>query len=182
MGLTADVKGEIQVLVFPSEIKSAVTEEEANKLAELAQGRRVLELGTEFGRSTITMAQTAQWVVAIDHCSTSPYGPYPHTATEFLKNVARYNLQRKIIPIVGYGDDAGRILRSASFDMLFIDGDHTADSLSLDLRALAHTLCEKHVIAFHDYDESQFSDYSKEIDKRYKLSGVVGTVAWVEVP
>ncbi len=169
------------MLVFPSEIRSAVTEVEANKLAELAEAKRVLELGTELGRSTITMAQTARLVVTIDHCLYSPYGPYPHTAIEFLKNVARYNLQKKIIPIVGCRDDVGPILRSASFDMLFIDGHHTAESLSLDLRTLTHTLREKHVIAFHDYDESQFPDYKKEIDKRYKISGVVGTVAWVRV-
>ena len=169
------------MLVFPSEIKSAVTEVEANKLAELAEGRRVLELGTDFGRSTIAMAQTAQLVVTIDHCLASPFGPYPHTAIEFLKNVARYDLQKKIIPIVGWSHDVGRILRSASFDMLFIDGHHTADSLSSDLRTLTHTLRQKHVIAFHDYDESQFPDYKKEIDKRYKISGVVGTVAWVRV-
>ncbi len=169
------------MLVFPSEIKSAVTEVEVNKLAELAQSRRVLELGTDFGRSTITMAQTARLVVTIDHCLASPFGPYPHTAIELLKNVARYDLQKKIIPIVGWGDEVGRILRSASFDMLFIDGHHTADSLSLDLRTLTHTLRENHVIAFHDYDESQFPDYKKEIDKRYKISCVVGTVAWVEV-
>jgi hypothetical protein len=53
---------------FPTDVRGWLTPKEGETLAQLAEGKLVLEIGSYHGLSTICMAQTAKMVHAIDWC------------------------------------------------------------------------------------------------------------------
>lgn len=124
-----------------------LTSEEADELRRLARGKTVLELGAWKGRSTVVLADVAHYVVSVDrHQGIAEAGgedslPDYLAAVRSFKNVA--------IVIGDFGDVIVR-LGVGEFDLVYIDGDHDADSVEWDA-GHAMSLRPK-TIAFHDWD------------------------------
>lgn len=103
------------------DIPTAVTSEEVAVLRTLARGKRVLEVGSLLGASTVAVAQVAKYVVSID-----PHEGYPAdnprpTLVPFLENLERYYVRNKVRVCVGTHDQFFPLFEDESFDLVFID-------------------------------------------------------------
>lgn len=108
----------------------SVTEEEAQLLAWLAVGRRVLEIGTGLGISTQAMANRQNIVTSIDN---DPW------------------VQENIWPIlsvysINFLTERPKL---GVFDMVFIDGEHSTAEAKADIE-YAHRVCKRGMIVVHD--------------------------------
>jgi predicted O-methyltransferase YrrM len=113
----------------PDPDRASVTLQEGIVLADWAAGKRVLEVGTGLGVSTVCLADTATEVVTIDP------DEWVHANVTLPANVVRV---RSLDEVRG------------TFDLAFIDGDHTYDAVVRDIEeCLVHMNADGHV-AFHD--------------------------------
>jgi predicted O-methyltransferase YrrM len=135
--------------IFAAEIPSSTTEAECRCLAELARGRRVLEIGSYFGRSTVALASTAALVHTIDVHPADEVGG--DTLTALIANLDRYDLRHKVVVLAGFSQLILPQLNPGSFDLAFLDGQHQRDPVEEDLAALLPLVHPRGVIAFHDY-------------------------------
>lgn len=136
---------------FPADVDGWLTEDEGRALADLAEDKRVLEVGSYCGRSTICMAQTAASVVAVDpfdgDCTERPRD----TFGDFMENAIRYEVPHKITAIQGRFWDAASHLPTGGFDLAFIDGAHDYASVQRDAALAIGLLAPDGLLAFHDY-------------------------------
>lgn len=130
-------------------ISTSLLPEEAAKLAELAKGGDVLEVGSAFGFSTVTMALVARNVTAVDphtghgsyealHGNLDAYGA--SSAVEVLRGMSQVEL-----PFLSEYD--------YRFDLAFIDGDHTAAAVQHDVMWALRLLKPGGILACHDFGE-----------------------------
>jgi predicted O-methyltransferase YrrM len=139
--------------VFPADIDSAVTEDECRKLAELAEGKTVLELGAWKGRSTVAMAQTARRVFSVDWHQGDDHAGEGWTLREYIQNLTRYGVWDRVVPIIGRFEDVlPRLVKG--FDLTFIDGLHTTEAAVSDLNWAGIVTDGR--IAMHDYNVQGF--------------------------
>lgn len=133
------------------EIQTSMTENELAALAELAEGKTVLEIGSFLGASTITMAQSAKRVFAVDwHRGDVHHAPGTETLDDFLKSIREWDLRHKIIPVIGRTEHVLPVLREWAFDFVFVDAKHTYDAV---LHDGGYALRLGDVVAFHDYGD-----------------------------
>ena len=93
--------------------RNSITEKEGSILAGLAEGLAVCEIGTGTGFSALCMARTASRVTTIDIC------PF---------------VEKEVWPELREAGIACQSFRPMDrFDMIFIDGDHSALSVGRDL-------------------------------------------------
>lgn len=134
---------------FPGEVRGWLSEREGRRLAELAEGKRVLEIGAFAGRSTICMAQVAASVDVIDPLDgRATPTPCDHS-DELVANLKRYKIGAKIH--CGTTEEMAPTLDEQSFDLVFIDGDHSLPAVQLDIKESLRLLKPGGVLAFHDY-------------------------------
>jgi glycosyltransferase involved in cell wall biosynthesis len=136
---------------FAADVESAVTEAECCRLASLATGKVVLELGSWLGRSTIALASTADIVHAVDWHRGDEHAGHHDTLQEFLLNLARHGVRDKVIVHLGRFEDVARILKPKGFDVIFIDGLHTRAAVDADISSFLSALRNGGSLAFHDY-------------------------------
>lgn len=145
-----------------------LTADEGRFLAEVARGKKVLEIGSYCGRSTIWMARTAEEVTAVDWfkgdaCIDKFHQTYPEYAAkavpagkrlleQFMANLAVYDVLHKVKVIVGDSDAILPKLSWRSFDVIFIDGAHDYFSTLNNLVPSLRLLRIPGVIAMHDWD------------------------------
>lgn len=143
---------------MPDKIKTALTDEECTVLASLASGKIVLELGSQYGASTICMAATAKQVHSVDwHWGDAYAGFNGDTLPEMRRNlvshktVGVFDRDELIICHVGKFQDVLPMLREESFDLIFVDGSHAAKDVEGDIRLASPLLAQEGVWVFHDY-------------------------------
>lgn len=133
-------------------VRGWLSRTEAEALERYAAGKIVLEIGSYCGKSTIAMARTAVLVVSIDHHRGDSGTGEADTFAEFRANLERFGVANKVIPIVANLEWVERcgtlILPRNVYDMVFVDGEHTYESVSRDL-GLA-TWATNNIIAMHD--------------------------------
>lgn len=113
--------------------RMSVTPQEAQVLAALVRGARVLEIGTGLGVSAKAMAKTASRVVTVD------IDPW---------------VQENVFPTLGgvacFADIAP--LLSDRFDVIFIDGAHDIESVTRDIETARALLAKENgLILLHDH-------------------------------
>lgn len=132
---------------FPHDVEGWLSFHEGEALAELARGKRVLEIGSYCGRSTICMAQTADYVTAIDPHDGSGTPRPQNTLQTMKKNLARYKIDNVAIEHPNNFDPYEYI----PFDFAFIDGAHDCESVTSDVAKVLNCLKPDGLIGFHDY-------------------------------
>lgn len=142
--------------------RASVTNQEALILAELAAGKRVLEIGTGLGVSTVAMAQTAKFVVSVD---TAPW-------------------VRQSVGLGGKGMVVASIDEvTGPFDMAFIDGLHDFESVSKDIEDAILLVKPGGVIVFHDMGQSGVAEAVKAVEwASVKEHPTLGLLTECEVP
>lgn len=116
----------------------SVTVAETRILADLAEGLRVLEIGTGLGVSTSGMARTAASVTTVD------VDPWVW-ATIWPTLPANVTCTKSTTDLCG------------PFDLVFIDGDHTPEAVRSDLLEAAR-LAPGGLVAVHDVNYPNVSD------------------------
>jgi len=133
---------------FPDDVDGWLTVAEGKALAQLAAGKRVLEIGSYCGRSTICLARTAKRVLAIDPHDGRGTPKPRDTSKDFFDNLQRYGVADKV--------DWSSYLYApyafeGTFDLIFIDGAHSLASVRRDIKQTLPLLAEGGLLAFHDY-------------------------------
>lgn len=155
---------------FPYDVDGWLSIMEGEKLAELATGKRVLEIGSYCGRSTIYMARTAREVVSVDpHDSRGTPGDKKNTLAEFQANLERYGVREKVKPnvcTVRCFTDGQDLTRPENlFDLIFIDGAHDYESVKSNIEDALLLLADDGLLAFHDYHMEVNPGVSEAVDE-----------------
>lgn len=132
---------------FPWDIEGWLRPSEGKELARLSRGKRVLEIGSYCGRSTVCMARTADHVTAVDYFDGRGTPEPKDTLATFQANIERYGLADSVT--VASPDDTF----TGECELLFIDGAHDRDSVAADIEKYLPLLSADGLIAFHDYNE-----------------------------
>ena len=141
---------------FAEDILSAVTKGECEKLAHLASGKTVLELGSHFGRSTVALASTARRIHAVDWHLGDGHAGHSDSAPIFIANLTKHGVRDKVIVHIGRFDDILPLFKEGTFEFCFIDAFHTKEAVLRDALAVFPLMKPKGVMAFHDYGHSHF--------------------------
>lgn len=155
-----------------------LSQDEANELYDLADGKRVLEMGAFKGRSTVCMAQTAAHITSVDWHQgddhTHRTNPNLSTEAEYRHNIRNY---ANVTPIVGRFEDEIPKLAGQQFDLVFVDGAHDKESVKRDM-GWAMSFKPK-VIAVHDWGLFEVMPAISEMG--LTPTRVVGTLAVFEM-
>jgi SAM-dependent methyltransferase len=137
--------------VYPADVAGWLTEAEGRLLGTLAKGREVLEIGSFCGLSTICMAQTAKWVVAVDPFDGRGTQYRGATLEAFVNNIRRHRVWHNIHTLTGPSEEILPGQEAESFDLVFIDGSHDKASVTRDAELARRVLRPGGLLAFHDY-------------------------------
>jgi SAM-dependent methyltransferase len=144
---------------------------EGAKLAELAAGKRVLEIGSYFGLSTVCLARTAAHVTAIDpHDGRGTHVPQS-TIGRMKLNLARYGVSAKVQIRQATAAEAHASMNGDAFDLIFIDGAHDRESVAADIDIARQRLAPGGLIAFHDYRSDADPGATAAIDDLLQSGG-----------
>jgi len=130
---------------FPFDVRGWLTPAEGHALANLSVGKRVMEIGSYCGRSTICIARTAESVLAVDFFDGRATPEPGDTSYEFSTNLKKYGVASKVT--TAHPDDA----INGPFDLVFIDGNHDKEFVESDIAKALAILSPIGLLAFHDY-------------------------------
>lgn len=176
--------------LFPFDVPGWLRVEEGKALHELARGKRVLEVGSYVGLSTICLARTAEHVVSVDtHDGRGTEVP-DNTLPKLEANLRRYGVADRVETLVGTLEDSVEFLRAsgdAPFDLIFIDGSHDRESVESDIRHALPLLAPGGLLAFHDYRSPIDPGVTAAVDALLiepggELVSLTGTLAVVRPP
>jgi SAM-dependent methyltransferase len=136
--------------IFAEGVLSAVSRAECERLAQLARGGDVLEIGAYYGRSTITLASVATVVHSIDPHRGGP-AEAPDTLAPFLENLEAHGVRDRVVVHVAPSTAVLPLFKSESFDVVFVDAMHQRPDVDIDLALSARCLRGGGFIALHDY-------------------------------
>ena len=146
-------------------VGTSLTDGESEKLAELASGRSVLEVGSYHGYSAIlaTLAG-ARHVVAVDvHAvadtlrpgsSAVVYDEFPPFSVTMRRNLRVYGVRDRVTIVAGRSQIVLPALAELGtrVDLVFVDGDHGHDAALEDFRNGSRLLNEDGILVAHDCD------------------------------
>lgn len=140
---------------------TAIQDDEAARLGELAAGRHVLEIGSAYGYSAAVMALArALSVTAVDPHTAVPSGPVMAACLEALKIGDRVTMVREYS-----GTALPRMLAAGRrFGLVFVDGDHQAHAAAADLGMAMPLLEQGGTLAFHDYRDPDCPGVAQVLD------------------
>lgn len=151
-------------------INTSLTLAETEELQRLAAGKLVLEIGSAYGYSAVAMALAGGHVTAVDpHQQLGSYGP-------MMANVLAYGVASRVDIRVG---EARQILPhlKAEFDLVFIDGDHSAEAVGHDVMAARDLLKPAGFLTCHDYGEATCPGVKQWLDSWKVPPRLVDTLA-----
>ncbi|OLE23428.1 MAG: hypothetical protein AUG49_15955 [Catenulispora sp. 13_1_20CM_3_70_7] len=132
-------------------IDSWTTDVEAAELARRAAGRMVLEVGTFKGFGTVLMAQAGATVWAVDwHRGDAVLGA-TDTLCAWWTNVRRHHVEDQVVGLVGRSETVLPMLRPASFDLAFVDAEHSYEAAAADIQLTLPLVKPGGLLLFHDY-------------------------------
>lgn len=165
---------------FPYDIPGWLHPDEGRELAKLADGKRVLEIGSYCGLSTVCMARTAESVTAVDYFDGRCTPAMQDTRGQFSDALERHGVAGKVT--VCHPDAQ---IPLPEYDLAFIDGAHDAESVRADIAKVRDCLTDDGLIAFHDYkgiDPGVTSVVDELIDDGGKMISLTNTLAVVRPP
>ena len=173
-------------------IEGWMSSEELTFLAEQAKTHtRVAEIGSWRGRSTAALADnTPGTVFAIDTWEGSKetdFDPgFQAGGAEWLWQEFLRNRADNVIPVIGASIAAAAdfAAKGETFDMIFIDGAHDAESVAADLAAWRPLLAPGGLFCGHDFwpnpgwPEAPLSDVRRVVDSTLSVHIGAGSI-WV---
>lgn len=138
-------------MIIDEKIQSSVTRPQCERLAELAAGRVVLELGSWHGRSTVLLASVATRVHAVDWHRGDPHTGSSDTLASCVGALRRHNVLHKTVLHVGKHEDVLPLFRDGLFGLIFVDSFHKEEAVEQDIVLIRRLLAPGGVLAFHDY-------------------------------
>ena len=169
-------------------IENFTADVEAHALAELAAGKRVLEVGSYRGFGAVLMAQAgATRVFAVDWHRGDPDLGARDTLCSWWTNVRRHGVEDQVVGLVGRSEVVLPMLRERSFELAFVDGYHGLDQVREDCRNVLPLMATGGVVAFHDYGPGNRGwGVTQVVDELQQSRGVkplrvVGTLAVVQL-
>lgn len=160
---------------FPEDVAGWLSHNEGRKLAELARGKRVLEIGSYQGRSTICLAQTAAKVVSVDWHQGDVDAGFGQTEEAFRANLERYGVSDRVEVHVCRSDE---FKADERFALVFVDGAHDYKSVVADLCVAVRFLRPGGTIAMHDWDHPQVRQAYHEVLGKSWRGECVDTLRW----
>jgi len=153
--------------------------EEAGELQRLAAGKTVLELGAWKGRSTVVLAQVARYVVSVDrHQGLDVPADHPQFGSDSLPDYLEAARGLTNVAIVVADFPVFLPLLAVVFDIVFVDGNHDADSVERDaLLACQHAYFSTSIIVFHDYDLESVREGIGRVFHNRQPDSLVGSLA-----
>lgn len=139
---------------FPHDCAGWLTEDEGRELARLAAGKVVLEVGAYCGRSTVCLAQKAIGVQTVDTFDGRGTAMPGETYKLFRRNLRRHRVENKVKDHTGPSCEVLQVLPPV-FDLAFIDGDHSEESVQRDADLAAALLKPGGLLVFHDYEMTE---------------------------
>ena len=124
----------------------------------------IVEIGTLYGRSTSFMAigsKDSVRVYAIDCWE----GTHYHRMIKAVEYFAKLDLMGKIKIIKGYSEQVAKSFKG-TIDMLYIDGDHSYESVKTDYEKWYPFLKKGGVVAFHDHIHPKYPGIVKFVAER----------------
>ena len=152
---------------FPYDVDGWLRYEEGKALHTLAKGKRVLEVGSYLGLSTICLAQSAESVLSVDPHDGRGTAIRQDTLPGFHKSLERYGVEN-VESIVGTAED---VPEGMAFDLIFIDGDHSYEAVARDIELALPLLAPGGLIAFHDYRSEIDPGVSRAVDELIAAGG-----------
>lgn len=159
--------------------------EEMNLLYDLSTDKDCIEIGSLIGQSTCVLAPLAKKVFCIDcwsfdsdynllddAMSKDHYSSLHRQLEEkygksmfdvFIDNTNKY--EEKIVPIKGDSKEVHKYLNGDSFDLIFIDGDHSYDGTIADYNNFFSKVKLGGLICFHDYGGPGWPGVTKAVDE-----------------
>ena len=108
----------------------------------------VLEIGAQFGYSTILMSRVALQVVSIDWHKGDPHAGFLDSLWTYRDNLRRHKVEN-VITVIGAAADALQHVGRRTFGLVFHDASHDYKNVRDDL-ILAKPLAFEY-LAVHDY-------------------------------
>jgi hypothetical protein len=150
----------------PWDVPGWLMPEEGAALTRLARGKRVLEIGSYCGLSTICLARSAASVVACDYFDGRGTPVARYTRPDFDAAIARHGVADRIT--VAHPDEP----LLGAFDLAFIDGDHSRASIEADVAKAWSVLAPNGLLVFHDYGSRKDREVQPTVDAFCKSWGV----------
>ncbi len=120
---------------------------------EQASDRKVLELGTGLGRSTVCLAQQARQVVTLDRLDQAE-------AREWCR---RYQVQDRVVFRQGEAERLAPRLEDR-FDLVFVNTDPDEFSVKRAIEAALPLLARDGLLPFHDYPDPGHPGVRRVVD------------------
>lgn len=182
---------------LPVDIPTAVSEAEALRLAKLAEGKRVLELGAHLGFSTVVLARAARELHSVDWHRGDLVAGEGDSLGQFRANLRSHGVEDRVVVHVGAFEAVLPTLAPGSFDLIFIDGCHSYEAVRQDIELARPLLAPGGTLALHDYDRESCpgfregdwggftaSDFgvTRAVDELGAPEEIVDTLAVLQVP
>lgn len=161
-------------------IASSVTAQEAFRLRDLAKDRVVLEVGSWRGFSTVTMAQVATRLHAVDWHRGDDHAGHDESLPYLMAALDDYGVRERVIVHVGSSEQVVPLFPAGHFDFAFIDAYHTAEAVRRDAELVLPRVRSFGLIGFHDYGDDRFG-VTEVVDalEGVRLEHVTGSLAVV---
>lgn len=179
---------------FPElKVWTSLTETETALLMSLGRAKRVIEIGTAFGYSTLVLASASEHVWSIDpHAAGVAVGNFDlHEATDverlklgtlaiLTSNLETTGLADKVTIVQDWSQ---HYLEQESPDanFAFIDGDHSFGACSVDIGNCERLLDPGDLICVHDYDDDSCPGVRDAVNKHGGIVDVVDSIAVIRV-
>lgn len=166
---------------FPRDITGWLHREEADMLQQIAAGKRVLEIGSYCGLSTVVMARVASHVTAVDYFDGRGTPNPRDTRQEFEANLKRHNVSEKVVAVT-----PDEVMPFDQYDVIYIDGSHDYRDVCIDIAAAMEVVAKDGVMVFHDYEHSAHPGVTQAVQSLLRSGGellsVTNTLAVVQPP
>jgi predicted O-methyltransferase YrrM len=161
-------------------ISTSVTPAETAELQRLATGRQVLEIGSCFGYSALQMALAgAMHVLAVDpHMEKD--GGIPGSIGTMRAALRQLGVEDRVTICLNWSHVVMPALYAmgARFGLIFIDGDHSPEGVTSDLRWARQLVAAGGAICCHDFEEEQCPGVAEILKDEGPPTRVVETL-WV---
>lgn len=140
--------------VYPKDVEGWFPEREGIAYSRLGKNQVVLEIGSFEGRSTICVAQDAEVVHSVDHhIGDDDVGKGKNTLPQFMWNLEKYKVRKKVNIHVMDSGYIPRIFRPDLFGCVLIDGCHDTFHVRRDFASAKMLVKKDGFVAFHDWSQ-----------------------------